>query len=167
MRYVCAVGAVCYQCDAETMRTWIEDEFRLALTLFWCIHTAARLPFVTQIQMWPANKGSSVRSNLKPKADFLNCCCLFVLNMRVFTKSTSSFIWNNEESEKVPQKALTFTYHRSGFLPVYGGKCSLSDWSLAGVEGGIGGLVLSSSDKLQGELEQKQAVSTEEQCGIE
>lgn len=28
-------------------------------------------------------------------------------------------------------------------------------------------LVLSSSDKLQGELEEKQAVSSEEQCGIE
>lgn len=30
-----------------------------------------------------------------------------------------------------------------------------------------GDLVLSSSDKLQGELEEKQAVSSEEQCGIE
>ena len=32
---------------------------------------------------------------------------------------------------------------------------------------GWGDLVLSSSDKLQGELEEKQAVSSEEQCGIE
>lgn len=46
------------------------------------------LPFVTQIQMWPANKGSSVLSNLKPKADFLNCCllCSFVLNMSGFSQ---------------------------------------------------------------------------------
>lgn len=33
--------------------------------------------------------------------------------------------------------------------------------------GGRADLVLSSSDKLQGELEEKQAVSSEEQCGIE
>ncbi len=36
MRCVCWASAVCYQCWAETMTAWMEDEFRLVLTLLLC-----------------------------------------------------------------------------------------------------------------------------------
>lgn len=154
------------------MRGWMEDEFRLALTLFSDTFTqqhAVWLPFVTQIQMWPANKGSSVLCNLEPKADVLNCrsLCLFVLNMSGFLqKAPRSFVWNNKEPEKTAQKALTFWHRRSGLFAVYGGEVNC-EWLKFGRRTGEWDLVLSSSDKLQGELEEKQAVSSEEQCGIE
>lgn len=93
---VCSVCAVCYHCGAETMRAWMEDEFRLAHTLSETLaeQRTVWLPFVTQIQMWPVNKSSSVLGNLKPRADFLNCrlLCLFVLNMSCFMKTPSSFV---------------------------------------------------------------------------
>lgn len=82
-------------------------------------------------------------------------------------KANLSFVRTNKDHEKVRQKA--FWYHHSGFacwqftvgsglqlIEVFG-----SHWR------GGGDLVLFSSDKLQGELEEKQAVNSEEQCGIE
>lgn len=69
---------------------------------------AVWLPFVTQIQMWPANKGSSVLSNLKPKADFLNCCllCLFVLNMSGFSQKVPQALFETLKSLKKHHKRL-------------------------------------------------------------
>lgn len=101
---------------------------------FWYIHTAWQ-PFVSQIQMWPANKGSSVLCNLRPKADFLNChfLCVFLLNMRTL----ASHVKLCPTQAKAPQRALTFSHHHGGVLAVYSGKWTPSDWSLAGVRGEI------------------------------
>lgn len=70
---------------------------------------AVWLPFVTQIQMWPANKGGSVLCNLEPEADVPNCrtLCLFVLNMSGFLqKAPPGFVWNNTGPEKNTTKGF-------------------------------------------------------------
>lgn len=69
---------------------------------------AVWLPFVTQIQMWPANKGINVLCNLKPKADFLNCrsLCLFVLNMSGFLQKAPHALFETTKSMKKYDKRL-------------------------------------------------------------
>lgn len=130
IRCVCMVCAVCYQFAAETMRVWMEDEFRLIHTPLSEQH-AVWLSFVTQIQMWPPNKGSTVLCNHRHKADFLNGCLYsYVRNISVFfvffMQNTPSFVFNNDHS----WKTLTFWHWLCGLLAVCG-KWTVSDWILA------------------------------------
>lgn len=119
------------------------------------------------------NKGISVLCNLKPKADFLNYLplCSFVANIwRGGRKHNLGLCLKQQRAQKsAPQKALALWHRRSGSLEVYNGRWRV-DWFkyLAGIWWARGGIwfcpPLINCKECWGE---KQAVNSEEQCGIE
>lgn len=121
----------------------------------------------------PRTKAAVCSVISSPKLVFLIAfCCVYLSRTwaRFFfthtqKKSTSSFVWNNKAAGK---KSTTKGLWRLGTgvmacLREGSGLRLIEVWQACM----RGDLVLSSSDKLQGELEEKQAVSSEEQCGIE
>lgn len=104
--------------------------------------------------------------DLRPKADFPNCLflCLRSPKLELFHTALLSMPESNR-THKNKQKTGGCSAPPQHLLK----QCTVGSGlpliqMLAGTRGE---LVLSSDDKLQGELEEKQAASSEEQCGIE
>lgn len=129
-------------------------------TRFLRIHCGCLL----SLKYWHDLRTKAAVCNLKPKADFLNCHWLYlVVHVSCFYKKTAP--WALFETIRSTKKWRKRLWHLGTTIV----QCWGSGLRVIEVWQAWGGrdLALSSTDKLQGELEEKQAVSSEEQCGIE
>lgn len=111
MRCVYVVFAVCYQCGAETLTTWMEDEFWLALLPF-LIHSHSSMLCGCLLSLkyrCDLRTKASVCSVISsPKLIFLIavCCVLFVLNMSGFLRKAPHALFETTKSMKKYDKRL-------------------------------------------------------------